>query len=149
MRGRAMGTNDERLDASHRDKVLKAGRELPKSADLPAVAADYRIEAALELIRTNLGGVSASAIASHLGLSRSRFEHLFKAETGTTFRAYLRQTRLSTALQFLVNSRLRVKEISAQCGYASTSNLSREFKREFGVTPSEYRHSTSRQQIAH
>lgn len=143
-----MGTNDERLDASHRDKVLKAGRELPKSADLPAVAADYRIEAALELIRTNLGA-SASAIASHLGLSRSRFEHLFKAETGTTFRAHLRQIRLSTALHLLLNSRLRVKEISAQCGYASTSNLSREFKREFGVTPSEYRHSTSRQQIAH
>jgi transcriptional regulator GlxA family with amidase domain len=111
---------------------------------------DTRIRAALGLIGTSLRArVNASAIALRIGLSRSRFEHLFKAQTGTTFRDYLRSVRLSTAQQLLADPCMRIKEVSAQCGYAATAHLSREFKRQFGITPSEYRRSTSRQQIAH
>ena len=52
---------------------------------------DTRIRDALGLIGTSLrAGVNAPAIASRVGLSRSRFEHLFKTQTGTTFRDYLR-----------------------------------------------------------
>jgi transcriptional regulator GlxA family with amidase domain len=39
--------------------------------------------------------------------------------------------------------RLRVEEVAWRCGYAYTSNLDREFEREFGLSPSDYRRSAS------
>ena len=69
---------------------------------------DTRIRAALGLIGTSLRvRVNASAIALQIGISRSRFEHLFIAQTGTTFRDYLRWVRLSTARQLLANPCMR------------------------------------------
>ena len=119
--------------------------------DFPlASITDARIKAALILIGNSIaGGVNASGIASSVGLSRSRFEHLFKAQTGSSFRVAVKAMRLATARTLLADPRLRIKEVAGQCGYAATSHLSREFKREFGITPSEYRRSRSGQQIAH
>jgi len=145
-----MGTEHKPVGEFQQFKGQSADRNLRESPASLAAVADFRIRDALVLIGTELaGGVSATAIASRVGLSRSRFEHLFRSETGTTFRNYRRQIRLSTALQLLANSSLSVKEISAEWGYAHTSNLTREFKREFGLTPSGYRRSAPRQRIAH
>jgi transcriptional regulator GlxA family with amidase domain len=104
---------------------------------------DPRIKAALELLDSACGShLAAADVAGYLGLSRSRFMHLFKRETGTTFRRKLRQVRLAKAAGLLVDLRLRVKEIAFECGYAATPDLTRAFGREFGVSPSQYRRST-------
>jgi AraC-like DNA-binding protein len=101
---------------------------------------DLRIMHALALMETHSGcSLSARLVGHEIGLSASRFEHLLKAETGSTFRASLRAMRLHKARGLLLDLRLRVKEVSAHCGYAHTSNLTREFKREFGISPSAYR----------
>lgn len=107
---------------------------------------DGRVEVALRLTEVAVAGggkVGTSAAAASVGLSRSRFEHLFKARTGTTFRLAVRAMRLAKAKVLLRDPRLRVKEIAAQCGYASTSSFDREFRSKSGVTPSNYRRSTS------
>jgi two-component system, response regulator YesN len=83
--------------------------------------------------------LTVQGVAHEFGLSPSRFEHLIKTETGSSFRASLRAMRLSRAKVLLSDPRLRIKEIAAQCGYAHTSNLAREFKRQFGLAPSAYR----------
>jgi AraC family transcriptional regulator of arabinose operon len=104
---------------------------------------DPRIKAALELLESSCGShLNAAEMAANLGLSRSRFMHLFKRETGTTFRRELRQVRLSKAAGLLVDLRLRVKEIAFECGYAATPDLTRAFGREFGISPSQYRRGT-------
>ena len=88
-------------------------------------------------------GVRMGELAARLGLSRSRFEHLFKAQTGATFRRYVRTTRLTRAKALLQDPCLRVKEVAWRCGYANTSSLTRGFEREYGLSPSDYRRSTS------
>jgi AraC family transcriptional regulator of arabinose operon len=103
-------------------------------------AIDPRIRDALELMEANCADWPTPVlIASQLGLSRSRFQHLFKQETGATFRRVLRELRLSTASVLLADSRLRIKEVASKCGYAATSNLTRDFQTCLGLSPSQYR----------
>ena len=105
---------------------------------------DARIAASMNLVDRALEkGVPASDVAAKFALSRSRFVHLFRAQTGLSFRQYVRAARLARAKLLLLDMRLRVEEVAWQCGYARTSNLDREFEREFGLSPSDYRHSTS------
>lgn len=103
-----------------------------------------RIAASIKLLDNALEkGVRARDVAPTVGLSRSRFVHLFKAQTGLTFRQYVRAARLARAKLLLRDMRLRVEEVAWRCGYAHTSNLDREFEREFGLSPSDYRRSAS------
>jgi len=105
---------------------------------------DRRIEASIKLIESVLEEkVTAGDFAARVGLSRSRFEHVFKAHTGVAFRRYVQAMRLARVRVLLHDPRLRVKEIASRCGYAQTSDLDREFRREFGLSPSDYRRSTS------
>lgn len=98
---------------------------------------DPRVWAALKLVGADLAnGVSVGGVASRLGLSRSRLQHILRAQTGTNFRLIVRSTKLARACELLGNPRLRVKEVAAQCGYANTSSLTREFKRVLTLPPS-------------
>ena len=110
---------------------------------------DRRIEAAIALIESELEkGVRVTDLATRLGLSRSRLEHLFKAQVGTTIRNYIQAMRVARAEALLPDLRLRVKEVASRCGYASASSLTHEFEREAGLSPSDYRRSTPEQEIA-
>src|SRR5579859_2225923 len=76
-----------------------------------------RIRLALELMHRHCGReLTVGEIAGRLGLSASRFEHLFKAGRGRGFKAELRDIRLSRAKGLLAERTLRVKEVAAQCG---------------------------------
>jgi len=61
--------------------------------------------------------LTASRLAKVVGVSRSRFEHLFKAETGARFRPTLREIRLSKAQTLLAKPILSIKR--SRAGLAS------------------------------
>lgn len=104
---------------------------------------DARIRDVIRNLKLNCAdALTTSQQAQTIGLSRSRFEHLFKEETGKAFKKYLQQARLAKAQRLLRDPTLRIKEIATQCGYSSTSNFSHDFKRSLGLTPSGYRRST-------
>lgn len=104
---------------------------------------DARIRDVVRNLELNCANaLTASQQAQKTGLSPSRFEHLFRAETGKAFKKYLQQARLAKAQRLPCDPTLRVKEIAAQCGYSSTSNFSRDFKKSLRLTPSGYRRST-------
>lgn len=110
---------------------------------------DPRIRAAIELIEKELEkDVRVSDLAARLGWSRSRLEHLFRDEVGTTIRRFVQALRVAKAKLLLPDLSLRVEQVAWKCGYEHTSSLDHEFKREFGISPSEYRRSTSEQEIA-
>lgn len=80
-----------------------------------------------------------SRLAAGVGLSRSRFVHLFKLEIGTTVKAHLRRARLLAASGLLGDWTLSVKEVAARVGYTWASDFTRDFRRQFGTTPSHWR----------
>jgi AraC family transcriptional regulator, arabinose operon regulatory protein len=78
-------------------------------------------------------------LAALVNLSPSRFRHLFKHETGTSPRQYLRELRFRRAEAMLSTTFLSVKEIAEAIGLVSVTHFMKDFKERHGMTPGEYR----------
>jgi AraC-like DNA-binding protein len=76
---------------------------------------------------------SASALAGDVGLSESRLLHLFRAETGTSMRAYRMWTRMLQAARE-VGTGSNLTTAAARTGFASPSHLADRFRQTFGLT---------------
>ena len=99
---------------------------------------DRRIELVISKIDSDPGSCSLPALAALVLLSPSRLRHLFKQETGTTPSHYLKIARLVKVELLLRTTFLSVKEIMNLVGLPS-SHYVREFRREYGLSPTEYR----------
>lgn len=101
---------------------------------------DRRIKQAVEIMEREPGHpLLVSKISVLLGLSESRFEHLFREEIGQAFKTYLEELRLRKAKDLLLDPTLRIKEIAAAVGYTYPCNFTRDFRKRYGKTPSQYR----------
>lgn len=79
--------------------------------------------------------------AHEVRMSKSSFQHQYKAMFGTTFMQDMIQSRMEYAGMLLKTTRMTVAEIAAQCGYKSYAHFARIFKQQTGMTPTEYRGS--------
>jgi AraC-like DNA-binding protein len=78
-------------------------------------------------------------VVGHVHMSRSHFYRRFKAETGMTLAAYITRTRLTKAEMLLANPHLHITEIALQAGFMSISRFNDLFKKQFGMSPTDYR----------
>lgn len=99
---------------------------------------DRRIEVVIAKIE-NDPTVEFADLALLVNLSSSRLRHLFKKETGVTYKNYLRNLRLRAAEVLLRTTFLSVKEIVTRVGLTHTSHFNREFKRLYGTSPTAFR----------
>ena len=83
--------------------------------------------------------ISLSDIAQRYGYSEDYTIKLFKKEYGTTPYQYLIKKRLQEAERLLVTTTVAVEEISRSVGYNDFSTFYRDFKKRFGMSPSEVR----------
>ncbi|GAA1207113.1 helix-turn-helix domain-containing protein [Prauserella alba] len=74
----------------------------------------------------------AGELAACVGLSESRLLHLFRAETGTSLRAYRLWTRLLHAARAVATGS-DLTAAAADAGFASPSHLAGRFKATFGL----------------
>lgn len=121
------------------DLAAAAQRALLRVAALPAAgeprAGDPRVQRVLEALRAQPGGAHRLADGAALAhLSPGRLRHLFVAETGTTFRAWLLWLRLLDAVQRAMAGATWT-EAAHHAGFADSAHLSRSFRRMFGVVP--------------
>jgi AraC-like DNA-binding protein len=82
---------------------------------------------------------SMRRFAAQFRLSPSRFEHLFKKETGQSFKAFLRATRLARAKALLQNPTVLIKEAAFEVGYRDASDFAHDFRKQYGQSPSQSR----------
>lgn len=80
-------------------------------------------------------------MADEVKMSAPHFQKRFKQETGSTPMAFLNELRLEKARELLEDDQcfLQVKEIGHQVGLGDNSNFARDFKRKFGMPPTQYR----------
>ena len=78
-------------------------------------------------------------MAESVNLSAPYFCYLFKSITGVPPAKYLKSLRMQEAATLLTTTFLSVKEIVRRVGLTDESHFVRDFKRLYGVTPSEYR----------
>src|SRR5262245_59174059 len=96
---------------------------------------------ALAVIRSRCcdRSITAESVASSVGVSREYLAKLLHVHQGCGFRAALRLARREVARSLLERSLVSMKEIAVRSGYSSTSQLDRDFRRRYAVTPGEYR----------
>jgi AraC family transcriptional regulator len=97
----------------------------------------------LEYIHAHLGDeLNIRGMASAVHLSRFHFARAFKASTGQTPYQYVNAKRMERAKALLVQDR-PLGEIALTLNFSSQANFTRAFRREFGITPGQYRDQSS------
>ena len=98
---------------------------------------DEKIARALSYINENLTGeLSVDTLSEQVYLSRYHFMRLFKAQTGSTVHAYIRQKRLLHAAR-LIREGVSASRAAAESGFSDYSAFHRAFRESFGMSPGE------------
>jgi AraC family transcriptional regulator len=120
------------------DPMIAAARAatlLLAGVTAPSAEGDDRIDKAIAHIRARIDApIMLGEAAAAAALSPGRFRHLFVAQTGTSFRAYVLWTRLNVAIQFAMAGRSWTEAAHA-AGFADSAHLTRTFRRMFGMNP--------------
>ena len=78
-------------------------------------------------------------LSRQVGLNDFKLKQGFRQVFGTTVFGYVQTCRMTQAQMLLHDRELSVALIAERVGYASPSRFTEAFKRQFGVTPSQYR----------
>lgn len=99
-----------------------------------------RIRTALTRINSEFADpeLSVAALSEEAGVSEVYFRREFKRCAGMPPREYIRHVRLENAKALLATALYSVSETATRCGFDSISYFSAEFRRAYGVTPSEF-----------
>ncbi|MBC8103811.1 MAG: helix-turn-helix transcriptional regulator [Cytophagales bacterium] len=101
---------------------------------------DPRVARAAQLLRENFTTpIALSRIAKAVGLSPVQLSRRFAAGTGQTPSAFLAALRLRKVQELLRETDWTLERIAGECGYRDGFYLSRVFRRQMGVPPSEFR----------
>jgi len=79
------------------------------------------------------------AQARALGVSRTRFVHMFRDVVGVTPHRYVIESRASHAARLLSSTRLPVTDICFDSGFGSMPSFYAAFRTAYGMTPGTYR----------
>ncbi|MBP6821406.1 MAG: AraC family transcriptional regulator [Acidobacteria bacterium] len=82
---------------------------------------------------------TTQALAELAGISTFHFHRIFRALTGETMFAFLQRRRLLRSIEMMNEDRFTLTEIALECGFDSSSSLSRAFRKHFGCSPTQFR----------
>lgn len=98
---------------------------------------DARIRVVIDRINADPAAqASAEACAAAVNLSFSRFLHLFKQETGVTFRAFRAWKRARSLLRYVRQSS-SLTDIALDTGYPDSTHFSHSIRQVYGLRPSD------------
>lgn len=103
------------------------------SASYYVEKAENYIREAFYLIRNN------EQIADHIGLNATYLERIYKKTTGATLWETVTLCRLAAAKELLAQPGIPINEIDNMIGFANRQTFYLQFKKRFGMSPSEYR----------
>lgn len=83
--------------------------------------------------------ISLPKLARLANLSESSFFRKFREEMKTSPMQWLLNLRIRKAMEFLIRSDMNIGEIAAATGFSDSLYFSRQFRRQVGVSPKNYR----------
>lgn len=108
--------------------------------NLEQIAYDPRIQQIIKYINEHLADeLSIDLLAEKCFTSRFYMMRKFKSDTGYSIHQYVNSKRLLLAKRLLTTTELPITQLCYQCGFQDYSSFSREFKRTFKITPTEFR----------
>lgn len=131
---------EEMLSLLLRHLFIVIQRRLSTEQKLRNEYLDAEMEAAIQYFNDNYNKeISIEKYAAQRGMSVSWFIRNFRQYTDTTPMQYLVSLRIANAQMLLETTSCSVTEIGAIVGYDNPLYFSRLFKKQKGVSPSEYR----------
>ncbi len=99
------------------------------------------MEKLMKFIEENIGdeNLKIDDMADAVGMGRTVFYGKIKAITGMAPSEFLRTLRMQRAEELIVRSNLTFSEVSFSIGFSDPKYFTKCFKKETGMTPSEYR----------
>ena len=85
--------------------------------------------------------ISVRDVAEAVCISESYFKTIFKKSSGYSYSEYLTIVRMDQAKSLLNTTEKSVTEIALDVGYQTPNSFSSLFKRETGMTPTQYKNS--------
>jgi AraC family transcriptional regulator len=104
-----------------------------------------RLKLVIEYIEETLGQpIRLRELAALAGVSARHFERAFRQSTGFAPHAYVLNRRLRMARDLLISQpELPIDQIAFRLGFSSSSHFSSAFRRQTGLTPTEFRKTCS------
>lgn len=100
------------------------------------------IQKALQMVKKEYDqGITLEEMADKLFVSEEYLSSQFKKEIGVGFKEMVRTLQIERIKELLTNTKLKLNQIAELAGYSDAKYMSRVFKDEVGVLPSEFRKS--------
>jgi len=98
------------------------------------------IEDVMRYIRNHINEpIDRETLAAVAGFSIPHFHRVFTAHLGESAVSYVRRLRMERAARKLRMGAVDITEIALAAGYDSHASFSKAFKKQFGMSPSEFR----------
>lgn len=104
------------------------------------LTSDDILQKAIQYVLQNVGShITVSDVAEHVGFSRSYFSTYFKEQLGFSLSAFILRCKLEESRRLLQFTSKSLSEISNYLSFSSQSHYQTAFKKQFGITPQQYR----------
>lgn len=114
----------------------EGGDDTPKQNALPG----SKLRRAIAFMEQRLAEpFDLARLAQSVGMSEFHFSRLFKTSTGVPPSRYFIRQRVAKAQQLLQETDTSIMEIGLTVGYSSPGHFAQAFRRETGLSPSDYR----------
>lgn len=104
------------------------------------VSSDECIQKAIRYIQQNTNQhLTVGDVADYVGFSKSYFSAYFKKTLGFSVSAFILRCKLEEGKELLQYTNKSISTISTFLCFSSQSHFHTAFKKQYGITPSEYR----------
>jgi signal transduction histidine kinase/DNA-binding response OmpR family regulator len=102
------------------------------------------LEKLTKLIEDNLSmeNLDITFLTQNMNMSSTTFYRKVKGLTGISTNEFIRKIKLKNSSRLLLSGDYNVSEAAYMTGFNNLSHFRKSFKREFGMTPSEYQKNT-------
>ncbi len=83
--------------------------------------------------------LTLQVIADNFNFSINKLGAYFKKETNQSVKQYINACKMEIIGEKIINSEISFSEIAYEYGFVDESHLNKNFKKQFGYSPSEYR----------
>lgn len=128
-------TQRKLLAAKYRERITV----LPTSSNTMSLDEKFlqKVKAVVEMNMDNFS-FDVENLAEEVNLSRAPLSRKLKALTGLSPNEFIKDLRLKKAADLIKNNSDSITQISYQVGFKDQSYFTKCFKKQFGVSPSEY-----------
>lgn len=100
---------------------------------------DFDFTLVLQYIQQNYRTVTLSDLAEAFRFDEAYLSKLIRKNMGQNFTDVLRTVKMNHAMDYLMNTSMKVSKISEAVGYDSADHFARVFRRVYGMSPQQYR----------